>query len=130
MPENDQNKRAITNYSSINVSAGTTMSPSKIAHVRIGAAHAHAAARGHTCEYAPSSARVPLASVPVRRSHLGVGKRMHRAKLRGAAAAARRRALAVQPAGHGDANLLAVLTPRSTVPRHILLHIEGCAVET
>eukprot|EP00965_Chrysotila_dentata_P137259 4540082-Pleurochrysis_carterae.AAC.1 len=28
-PENDQNKRAITSYSSINVSAGTTMSPSK-----------------------------------------------------------------------------------------------------
>eukprot|EP00965_Chrysotila_dentata_P070439 2327783-Pleurochrysis_carterae.AAC.1 len=54
---------------------------------------------------------------------------MHRAKLRGAAAAARRRVLAVH-ASHGDANLLTVLTPRSTVPPLLLLHIENCAVET
>eukprot|EP00965_Chrysotila_dentata_P057946 1921270-Pleurochrysis_carterae.AAC.5 len=67
------------------------------------------------------------ASVTPGRAHV-VGERKHRAKHRGAAAAARRRVLAVQP-GHGDANILAVLTPCSTVPPLILLHVEGCAVE-
>eukprot|EP00965_Chrysotila_dentata_P199332 6179312-Pleurochrysis_carterae.AAC.2 len=66
-----------------------------------------------------------------RRAH--ASRRGH--QLRGTAAAARRRRIAVHPR-YGDANLFVQLTPRKTVPPFLLIvsvegsAVEGCAVET